>query len=67
MLTTTVWLPTVAKAAGGMYGLLEPVSVTFLTQALVVTLQIGALGLLSKRKANVRGTGANAGQPLVQV
>jgi len=67
MLTTTVWLPTVAKAAGGVYGLLEPVSVTFFRQALVVTLQIGAFALLSKRKAKVRGTGANAGQPLVHV
>ena len=47
--------------------MLKPVSVTFLMQALVVTLQMGALGLLSKRKLNVSGTGARAGQPLIHV
>jgi hypothetical protein len=47
--------------------LLGPVSTVFLVQALVVTLQMGALGLPSKRKSKVKGIGAKAGQPLLHV
>ena len=47
--------------------MLKPVSVTFFVHALVVTPQMGALGLLSQKKLNVNGIGARGGQPLVHV
>ena len=58
----------VASAAGGVHGLLGPLSVTFLLHMLVViALPIGALGLLSNKNANVKGMGASAGQPPLHV